>query len=151
MRHVFEIVPPAGSAFVIVLGGTTAFMALLLASFAYIFYASQHSSVEVNAGALEIRSPFYGRTIPLRDLVTDEAAVVDLDLSAGSRLAWRTNGIGLPGYAAGWFQTAGGEKALAFITERRRVVRIPTRRNYALLLSVSEPDALVSMLRTGAQ
>jgi hypothetical protein len=142
---------PAGSAFVIVFGGTIVFVAMLPASFAYIFYSSHHATVEVDARALAIRSPFYGRRIPIRELVTDQASVVDLDSVGRNWPAWRTNGIGLPGYAAGWFKTADGEKAPAFITERHRVVRIPTRRNYALLVSVSEPDAFVRTLKTAAQ
>jgi hypothetical protein len=37
------------------------------------------------------------------------------------------------------------------VTDRNRVVRIPTRRNYALLLSVAEPGQLLAALKTAGQ
>jgi hypothetical protein len=59
-------------------------------------------------------------------------------------------GLGLPGYGAGWFRLAGGERALAFVTDRTRLAYVPTTAGYGLLLSVDDPDGLVAALRGAA-
>ncbi len=70
-----------------------------------------------------------------------------LDIDTGLSLSWRTNGIGMPGHSAGWFKTKNGEKVSAFVTDRRRVVYVPTRQNYSVLLSTESPEALVHALQ----
>jgi hypothetical protein len=55
-------------------------------------------------------------------------------------------GTGLPGYAAGWFKLANGEKALVYVTTQSEVVYIPTTEGYSLLLSVTEPDRFLARL-----
>ncbi len=148
MRQVFEMVPPAGTGYALVLGAILALIAALLALFAWIAWSAQHVRFEVTADALSIRGGLYGRTIPRSDLLLEESEVLNLDADGdGHRPAWRTNGIGLPGYGAGWFKLRDGTRALAFLTERRQVVYVPTRANYALLLSVAQPEAFLAALR----
>ncbi len=151
MKQVFEIVPPSGSGFGIVAVLLIALLAGLLALFAYMFYGSSHTRVEVSPGQLAIRGGIYGRTIPISELDLAQATVLDLNSDARHALSWRTNGIGMPGYASGWFRTKAGEKTLAFVTERDRVVWIPTRRDFALALSVDRPNEFMSALRSAAQ
>ena len=100
--------------------------------------------------SLRIRGDLYGRTIPRSALVSDGAEVVDL--RGHSRFGWmlRVNGIGMPGYAAGWFRPAGGGRALAFITDKSRVVVVPTSLGYTLLVSPADPFALLAALKTPA-
>jgi hypothetical protein len=59
-------------------------------------------------------------------------------------------GTGLPGYSAGWFSLRNGEKALLFVTDRSRVVRIPTRDGYSLMVSPRHPQAFMEALRAAA-
>jgi hypothetical protein len=56
-------------------------------------------------------------------------------------------GTGIPGFAAGWFRLANGDKALIYLTDRHRVAYVPTREGYAILLSVAEPERFVRALR----
>jgi hypothetical protein len=147
MRQVFDMVPPAGSGYALVLGAMLALTAALLTLFAWIAWSAQHVRFEVTADSLSIRGGLYGRTIPRSDLVLDQSQVLDLNADADRCPAWRTNGIGLPGYGAGWFKLRDGTRALAFVTERRQVVYVPTRANYALLLSVAQPEAFLAALR----
>ena len=58
----------------------------------------------------------------------------------------RTNGIGLPGYSAGWFKLANGEKALLFVTDRGKVVYMPTTDGYSVLLSTVNPEEFLESL-----
>jgi hypothetical protein len=123
-----------------VLGGVM----VLLASFVY---ASRWVTCEVSPEGLAIRGDLYGRRLSREMLVTGEARVVDLTESPGYRPVWRTNGAGLPGYGSGWFRLGNGEKALIFVTDRRRVVYLPIRAGYAVLLSVLEPERFLAALR----
>ena len=75
------------------------------------------------------------------------AGSVDLQRSSEYVPRWRTNGTGLPGYQAGWFKLANGEKALVFVTDPRRVVRVPTTEGFTVLLSVENPEDFLASLR----
>jgi hypothetical protein len=115
---------------------------LLLASFVY---ASRRVTFAVGPEGLTIRGDLYGRRLPREMLKVQEAKVVDLTGSP-HRPVWKTNGAGLFGYGSGWFRLANGEKALIFVTDRRRVVYLPTRKGYVLLLSVLEPVRFLAAL-----
>ncbi len=117
---------------------------ILLGSFAY---ASRHVKFEVSPEGLVIRGDLYGRRLPAGALLTEEARAVDLTVSPNYRPVWRTNGAGLPGYGSGWFQLGNGDKALIFVTDKQRVVYLPTREGYAVLLSVAEPERFLAALK----
>lgn len=117
---------------------------LLLGSFAY---ASRHVKFEVSPEGLAIRGDLYGRRLPAASLLKEEARPVDLTADPNYRPVWRTNGAGLPGYGSGWFQLSNGDKALIFVTDKRRVVYLPTREGYSLLLSVPEPEKFLEALQ----
>lgn len=146
MTEIFPIAPAAGRTlwFFALLGGLMLALALLFAWFAY---ASVSARFELSDGGLRIRSAVYGRTIPAHALRVDEARVVNLREERQLQLSMRTNGIGMPGYAAGWFRLRGGGRALAFLTRRESVVHIPTSAGYDLLLSPREPDAFLRSLQ----
>ncbi|HYG81514.1 MAG TPA: PH domain-containing protein, partial [Pyrinomonadaceae bacterium] len=61
-----------------------------------------------------------------------------------------TMGGAFPGYASGWFRLANGEKALLYLTDRRKAVYIPTADGYSVLISPNNPDAFLAALRRGA-
>lgn len=146
MLEVFPIAPAGGRTlwFFAVLGGLMLALALLFAWFAY---ASVSARFEVADTALRVRSAVYGRAIPAHALQVDEARVVNLAEERELQLSLRTNGIGMPGYSAGWFRMRGGGRALVFLTRRDGVVHIPTREGYDILLSPREPEALLASLQ----
>jgi len=121
---------------------------LLLASFAF---APRYVKFEVTPEGLAIRGDLYGRRLASESLLPREAKEVDLTVSPEYRPVLRTNGAGLPGYKSGWFQLGNGEKALIFVTDKHRVVYLPTREDYAVLLSVAEPEKFLETLRQMAQ
>jgi hypothetical protein len=55
-----------------------------------------------------------------------------------------------PGYAAGWFRLRNGQRALLYVTTRRRVLYVPTNAGYALLLSPADADGMLADLRRRA-
>jgi hypothetical protein len=151
MRETFPIVP-AGGGPVWILVGLAVILLGLTALFGFMVYSSRHVRCEVTPQELRIAGDIYGRRIPMEAISLDGAKVIDLGRDEDYRFKWRTNGTGLPGYSAGWFRLRNGEKALAFVTDRHRVLYLPTRKGYSILLSVVEPDAMLAALqRAGAR
>ncbi len=58
-----------------------------------------------------------------------------------TRLTWRTNGLGVPGYQLGWFQSVGAGKILAALTAKNAVT-FQTKSGFAVLLSVIDNAGL---------
>jgi len=110
------------------------------------FHSARHATFQVNDSRLVIDGE-YSRSIPLRDLDLGHARVLSLDQAGELRPDSRTNGVGLPGYRAGWFQLRNGQKALLYVTATNEVIYLPTNEGYSLLLSVIHPDAFLESLR----
>jgi hypothetical protein len=74
----------------------------------FLFFGSSAKNAKfiLSEQGLEIKSFIYGRTLPRE--VFSSATVLKLDLRNQHTYApvIRTNGIGLPGYQAGWFSLA---------------------------------------------
>lgn len=146
MKQVFPIIP-ASSGPLTVLIPVCILMLGLMVLFTYFVYSSRHTRFEVSADGLRITGDLYGRMIPARDLITEQARVLDLTTEKGYALSWKTNGTGLPGYKAGWFKLKNGGKALVFVTDPRRIACIPTRAGYSVLLSVAAPEQFVEAVK----
>jgi hypothetical protein len=117
-------------------------MAILLKSMS----GARSSTFEVSPEGLRIRGDIYGRLIPTGQLVAD--SVQRVDISTGDfRPVLRVGGTAVPGYRSGWFRLANGSRALLYVTDPAKVVRIPTRDGYSLLLSVTETDRFVAQVR----
>ena len=147
MERVYGIFP-ASSGPLIFAWALSIFLVAIVAVFVFIAYSAGHATFTVTEDALRIRASFYGRTIPRSEIVADGVKVIDLNIESGYRPKSRTNGIGLPGYAEGWFKLADKEKALLFVTDRSRVVYIPTTDNYSVLLSVREAEEFAASVRS---
>ena len=107
---------------------------------------ARSSTFEVSRGGLRIQGDIYGRLIPATDLVADSVQRVDI-LRGGLRPVARVGGTSLPGYRSGWFQLKNGSKALLYVTDPGKVVYVPTRDGYSLLLSVADADRFVDEVR----
>ena len=143
---VFSISPASAKPLWLLIG-ICALLAVVLVALAYTAYATRHSRVEIDFDHIRLVGDFWGRTIPLKQLHVTEARIVDLESEPKFSPRHRTFGTGLPGYASGWFRLRSGEKALVYLTSRKRVVYIPTTKDYSLLLSVEEPDRFLIALR----
>jgi hypothetical protein len=141
--QVFEIPSSGGTSWL--LFALVAPLLLLLALAATFF--PRPLSVELMSDALAVRGSVYGRRMPLSSLKLDDARVVNLKQEPALAPRWRTNGVGLPNYRVGWFRLRNGERALCFLTREDHVLYLPTAEHFALLVSVSTPDALLSALQ----
>ena len=146
MEKIFGIVPASQGPYIFI-WALSLFLVAVIALFVFIGYSSRHVSFAVSEDGLRIRGALYGRSIPRSDIVSGDAKVVNLNTDAEYKPKSRTNGIGLPGYAEGWFRLANKQKALVFVTDRSRVVYVPTHQNYAVLLSVREADELADLIK----
>jgi hypothetical protein len=108
---------------------------------------SRTATFELSPAGLRLRGDLYGRKLPASELRGGPARVVDLEQDRALHPRRRTMGTALPGYRAGWFRLANGEKALLYVTDPHRVVYVPTRAGYSLLLSVDRPAEFVERLR----
>jgi hypothetical protein len=108
---------------------------------------SRTATFELSPAGLRLRGDLYGRKLAASQLRGGAARVVDLDQDRALRPRRRTAGTALPGYRAGWFRLANGEKALLYVTDPRQVVYVPTHAGYSLLLSVDRPAEFVERLR----
>ena len=145
MKESFAIVPASGLT-IWVSVALVVLLAVLIALFGWIVYSARNTVVELGPDELRISGTLYGRRIPLSSLRVEEGKALNLEQDASFRLKWRTNGIGMPGYKAGWFRLRNGEKALAFITDSRRVLYVPTNDGYSVLLSVGDPQRILELL-----
>ena len=131
----------------VLFAGAIALVTLLIgAMFTWFAFTASSLTVSVDDGELRVRVPFYGRSIPVTSLDAASAQIVNLTESTDLRLRTRTNGIGLPGYAVGWFRLGNGEKALAAVTTRHQVLYIRTTLGYSLLLSLADPDRFLEQI-----
>jgi hypothetical protein len=121
-------------------------VAVVLAG-ALILVLAQTPKFEVSPEGLHISGNPFGRTIPAADLRLDGAHVVDFATSPDLRPKWRTMGLGLPGFKAGWFRLYDGETALVFLSDAKPALYIPTTAGYSLLISPQDPDGLLASLR----
>ena len=122
-------------------------LALVFFALAFTAYAARHSRVEVDGDSIKLVGDFWGREIPLSRLKVEDARVVNLYRDPEFAPKRRSLGTGLPGYASGWFRLNNGDKALLYLTDRKRVVYVPTTDGYCLLLSVAEPQQLLEAIR----
>lgn len=142
---VYPVPSPAPAAYLTLLG-VALFLTSLALGFAWLGWSMSRVAVAVDADSVELRAPFYGRTIPRSSLLTDGVRVVDLADEPDLHPGLRTNGVGLPGFLLGWFRLASGDRALLAVTDRSQVLYLP-HADGVVLASVSDPVGLVAELR----
>ncbi|NOQ95392.1 MAG: hypothetical protein GQ555_02110 [Desulfobacterales bacterium] len=145
MIELFPMIP-ASSKPLWFLGGIILFLLILTGLFSYIAYSSKTVQFEISKEGLNIRGGFYKRLIPAESIIVEKSKQIDIGKESSYKPILRTNGIGLPGYASGWFKLRNGEKALLFITNPSRVVYIATREGYSVLLSVQDAERFLQLI-----
>lgn len=150
MERVFGIIPASSGPYMfiwifsVVIGLILVGVIGLLISFGY---QARHASFTVNDQGLRISPGLYGRFIPKEDINAEGVKVINLNVESEYKPKWRTNGVGLPGYSAGWFKLQNKEKALLFVTDRSSLVYIPTNKDYSVLLSVREAEEFADLMK----
>lgn len=146
MEKIFGITPASSVPYIFILIISLILIAVV-GLLIFIGYSSRHISFEVSDEGLRIRGGIYARTIPKGDIVAEGVKVINFDVETEYKPKRRTNGIGLPGYAEGWFKLQNKEKSLLFVTDRSSVVYIPTRKDYSVLLSVRDAEEFAESIK----
>lgn len=112
----------------------------------YFLYGSFNSTVTVGLGSLDLKAPIYGRSISRDSIDAARARIINMHAAGEVRFRVRTNGLAVPGYQVGWFRLSDKTRALAAVTDRSRVARVPLKDGSALLVSVANPDEFIQAL-----
>jgi hypothetical protein len=149
MPEIFHIVPANLRSSALVPVGALVLAVFIVVGLLFVasIRGSRTSTFELSPDGLHLRGDVYGRRVPAAELRGGAAKVIDLHADGALRPVRRTMGTALPGYRAGWFRLADGEKALLYVTDPRRVVYVPTRAGYSLLLSVDQPAEFLKRLQ----
>jgi hypothetical protein len=131
----------------ILFGGLLIFWVGLFFFINSLIHGAANAEIALRGGLLVVRGSIYGRDIPLAQVDATKAQAVDLGQAGPKSLKWRTNGIGMPGLAAGWYRLTDGEKALVFVTNKQRAVYVPTSLGYAVVVSPGDPQRFLDALR----
>jgi len=145
-QKVYHIIPASSIsiwAFVLVMLALIGILVL----YGRFMYWSKYTSYEVDDSQLRIQGGIYSRIMEREQLLLDDASIENIKGHELYGIRIRTNGIGLPGFKSGWFTLKNGEKALLFVTDQNRVLRIPTKDDFSLLLTVDDPEGLLNTLR----
>jgi hypothetical protein len=121
-------------------------MGMLVFACAVLAVAMLRNSAGVHDGRLHIKSSFYSVDISLTD-IGPEIDILDAD--AGKRIAWRTNGVGFPGYRSGWFRLNDGQSAFVAASGAANIY-VPTKQGYAVMLAVKHPEKVRDQLIASA-
>lgn len=147
--EIFPITSASSKAFwLLALIGITVFCLLIF--MAILGWSSQNMHCSLSVEGLQLSGGFYGRFVPMNLLDVERASMTDLRVDPGSQPKARTQGFGLPGQTHGWFKLRNGQRALMFVTDPSRVVKLPTRDGYILMLSISNGEHFIRRLRNAA-
>jgi hypothetical protein len=114
-------------------------------------YTMGDNALRLEDGKLVLRAAhFYEQARPVGDFDLVRARAGTLESIPEARLGVRSDGISLPGYAAGRFAGQGGA-VFALLTDRSRVVYLPAKNGPSLLISVEQPEEFLAALRAKAR
>lgn len=104
----------------------------------------KHSKVEISDRELILRGSIYKRVIQLRDI--DRSTITAHDEHSKPALGLRSNGVGLPGYSAGWFRTRNGVRTFA-VYGGGQYVSFRTRDGVHHVVGVVDGEQLTTRLK----
>jgi hypothetical protein len=105
----------------------------------------KNTAVRVDNGVMTIKALLYGKKVPIKEIDINGVRRLNLHEDKDYHVTIRTNGIGLPGYKAGWMKLKNGRKAFVHLTDNTRVVLLPTEK-YDILLSIDDFEGLKAAL-----
>lgn len=146
--NVFNISPVVSKGFSISMLLFCTFWLGIIFLFIGIYISANKIQYVITDDGLTIKNAlFYSRFIPKEQIIPQQIKMVNLAQDQSFAPTVRTNGIGLPGFLSGWFRLKNKEKALLFITNREKALYIPTRQNYVLLVSTTDPDHMLAIMQ----
>ena len=112
----------------------------------WIWHMIRSAAVTIDANTLTVDSGIETRRFPIASLRANGVRSVALPAHPELNPSLRTYGIGMPGFASGWFRLVNGEKAFCIITDSNRVAVLKADDGTWILLSLADTSALRSAL-----
>lgn len=128
-----------------VTGVVTALSVVIFSAFAWLLLRNE---ISLDGRALTVKAAFYERSVNRNDVVWSDSRYIDISREPEFVPRVRLNGIGLPGYQAGWFRLANGNRVFLLKTVGP-VAMFPVRNGEAFLLSVSPSSPLAQKIQRG--
>jgi len=107
----------------------------------------KNSTITLTNKELIIKSIFYGRKIPMENILIHDVKAINLYENQEYAVTYRTNGIRLPNISLGWMRLKSGQKALAFVTDKSNAVLIPTK-DFVILFSMNNIEEFIGKITT---
>lgn len=112
-----------------------------------LIWALKRHVVALEGNTLVVKAAMFSRRIDTGTLDLERVRVVDLAEHVELKPTLRSLGMALPGFKAGWYRMRNGGNGFYLLTAQRRVLWLPARSGTDLLLSLEQPQALLSALR----
>jgi hypothetical protein len=100
----------------------------------------------LDSNGISLQVSFINKRWALAELNSAGARTVDLQYHRELRPKWKLWGAAMPGLSSGLFKLYNGEKAHVYLTDRQKVVYIPTQ-NGPILLSLERPKDFLAALK----
>ena len=110
-----------------------------------IIFTMKNSSISIKGDEIIIKTLFYGRKIPVSDVLLNEIQNINLTQNTEYNISIRINGIGLPNFYSGWMRLKNGKKALVCLTNRENVLLIPVN-DYVVLFSMEKSEEFINII-----
>lgn len=106
----------------------------------------RNPKVTLDHSGLSIKVSFINKNWPLSELDGSHAKTIDLRNQKGLKPKWKLWGAAMPGLSTGTFKLYNGDKAHVYITDKSKIVYIPTQ-NGTILLSLVRPKEFLDTLQ----
>lgn len=113
-------------------------------------YCARSARLVLDADGLHLRrAALFGRSFSWDQLQPEEARIVALNDTPALQPDRRRSGLDMQGLTVGRFTLNQGTEALLFLTDRQRVLALPTTADEGLLLlvSVTDPAAVLDAVQ----
>lgn len=102
--------------------------------------------LELDNDSLRLKVSFIEKRWKTSEIDKAAASIVNLESRTELRPKWKLWGAALPGLSSGLFKLYNGQKAHVYLTDRNKVVYIPTQ-NGPILLSLERPKEFLAALQ----
>lgn len=127
--------------------GAGTVLCIALAVYAAIVLLMRRHRLRMDAGGIEVATTFYTRRLRWEQLRLGAARVVDIAERTELRPLFKTNGTSMPGFHSGWFRSRNFTRLFVASVGGQRLLWVPTREGYDLLLQPRKPAAALARMQ----
>ncbi len=115
-------------------------LSINVALIALALYVATRNEITIRGGTMHLKGGEFHERVPLDSVVN--ADIVDLARQPRLARARKRNGISLPGFRVGWFETSDQRKLFVLRSSGRSLLHVTTDIRFDVLLGVEDAAAL---------